>query len=181
MKGSRKCGIITHMRTPLFTRPLAADEYAALHAGVRSSTAFVVRRCQIVLASSTGLHAQQIANQLHCDDETVRRGIKAFNSSGRAALQPRSSRPHRTRATFTTASRTRLAQIVRQSPRTFAKDTSVWTLALLAEVAAAERLTPHEVSDETIRATLAQMGITWRRAKHHITSPDPAYTKKTAP
>jgi hypothetical protein len=36
------------------------------------------------------------------------------------------------------------------------------------------------VSDETIRATLARMGVRWRRAKEWITSPDPEYARKKA-
>ncbi len=172
--------MLSGMRTPLFIRPLSDDERATVHAGLRSSDAFILRRCQILLASSTGLHAQQIADQLQCDDETVRRAIKAFNTHGRSAVQPRSSRPQRTRDTFTATSRARMAQIVRQSPRTFGHEPSVWTLERLAEVAYAQGLTPRQVSDETIRTTLKRLGIAWRRAKHHITSPDPAYPQQNA-
>jgi transposase len=171
--------MLSHMRKPLYVRSLSDQEQAALQKGLRSSTTFVLRRCQIVLASSAGQHAQQIADQLHCDDETVRRAIKAFNLYGLAALQPASSRPHQTRDTFTAVSRARLTQIVRQRPRTFAHQTSVWTLDLLAKTAFAQGLTPHQVSDQTIRVALKRLGIAWRRAKHHITSPDLAYTQKT--
>jgi transposase len=170
--------MIRHMRKPLFIRPLSEQERQALQRGLRSADAFVLRRCQILLANSAGQHAQQIADQLQCDDETVRRAIKAFNSHGLAALQPSPSRPHHTRDTFTETSRARLGQIVRQSPRTFGHQSSVWTLNLLAEVAVAEQLTPLKVSDETIRVALKRLGLAWRRAKHHITSPDPAYAQK---
>ena len=43
-----------------------------------------------------------------------------------------------------------------------------------------EGLTPTRVSGETIRATLQRLGIRWQRAKHWITSPDPAYARKKA-
>jgi hypothetical protein len=36
------------------------------------------------------------------------------------------------------------------------------------------------VSDETVRATLARMGVRWQRAKHWIHSPDPGYARKKA-
>ena len=178
MKGVRKGGSIPHMRKPLFIRPFTDAERVAVQARLRSSDAFVLRRCQILLASSAGQHAQQIADQLHCDDETVRRAIKAFNTQGLAALQAGSSRPHRTRDTLTAASRERLGQLVRQSPRTFGLETSVWTLDRLTDVAYAEGLTATRVSDETIRVALKRLGIHWRRAKHWITSPDPDYAKK---
>src|SRR3712207_7021241 len=40
---------------------------------------------------------------------------------------------------------------------------------------------PRLVSDETIRAALAAPGVRWQRAKHWITSADPAYARKTTP
>jgi hypothetical protein len=52
---------------------------------------------------------------------------------------------------------------------------------LAAEVSFAPGLTSRRVSDETIRAALAQLGVRWKRAKHWITSPAPAdVRKKTA-
>jgi hypothetical protein len=68
--------------------------------------------------------------------------------------------------------------LLHQSPRNFGKPTSLWTLDLVAEVAYAQGITPEQVSGETVRATLERLGIGWRRAKHWITSPDPAYARK---
>src|SRR5262249_12923497 len=34
---------------------------------------------------------------------------------------------------------------------------------------------------EAIRVALKRLGIRWRRAKHWITSPDPAYARKKSP
>jgi len=70
--------------------------------------------------------------------------------------------------------------LLHRSPRAFGHPTSLWTLPLVAEVAVAEGLTPERVSGETIRATLARLGVRWRRAKHWITSPDPEYPRKKA-
>ena len=68
--------------------------------------------------------------------------------------------------------------MLHQSPRTFGKPTSVWTLPLVAEVAAAEGITPRAGSGEAIRRALARLGVRWKRAKYWITSPDPAYIRK---
>jgi hypothetical protein len=65
-----------------------------------------------------------------------------------------------------------------QSPRTFGKPTSRWPLALAAEISFAAGLTPRLVSAETIRLALRRLGVSWKRAKHWITSPDPAYARK---
>ncbi len=67
-----------------------------------------------------------------------------------------------------------------RSPRDFGYATSLWTLDLAAEVSFAQGLTPRLVTGEAIRTTLLRLGIGWKRAKHWITSPDPAYARKKA-
>jgi transposase len=166
------------MQTPLFVRPLTADERATLETGLRSSSAFTVRRCQILLTSAEGQSTTTIAHHLHCTDQTVRNTIHAFHQRGLAALQPQSSRPHTTSAIFTLGVCEALRALLHQSPRTFGKPTSRWTLALAAEVSFAEGLTPRLVSDEAIRVALRRLRVSWKRAKHWITSPDPAYARK---
>jgi transposase len=166
------------MQAPLFIRPLSTDERAALEAGLRSAAGFTVRRCQMLLASAEGQHTTAIARTLHCNDQTVRNAIHTFNERGLAALQPKSSRPHTTQATFDAHKREQLRALLHQSPRTFGKATSVWTLDLAAEVSFAQGITPRHVSGETIRTALAALGVRWKRAKHWITSPDPAYARK---
>jgi hypothetical protein len=73
-----------------------------------------------------------------------------------------------------------LRDLLHRSPRDFDKPTSVWTLDLAAAVAYEQGVTAWRVSGETIRATLARMGVRWRRAKEWITSPDPEYLRKKA-
>jgi transposase len=65
-----------------------------------------------------------------------------------------------------------------QSPRQFGKASSLWTLALAAEVSFEQGLTPERVSREAVRTALQRLGVGWKRAKHWITSPDPAYVQK---
>jgi transposase len=166
------------MQTPLFVRPLTADERAPLETGLRSSSAFTVRRCQILLASVEGQSTTAIAGSLRCTDQTVRNVIHAFHQRGLAVLQPRSSRPHTMSTICDAGTCEALQALLHQSPRTFGKPTSRWTLALAVEVSFAQGLTPRLVSDETIRLALRRLGVTWKRAKHWITSPDPAYARK---
>jgi transposase len=162
----------------MFVRPITDAERQHLEAGWRSSDAFVLRRCQILLASARGELAPQIAHHLGCDAGTVRNAIKAFHQSGLAALSKGSSRPHTIHAAFPGEKADQLGALLHQSPRTFDKPTSLWTLELAAEVSFQQGLTPERVSGETIRATLARLGIRWQRAKEWITSPDPGYARK---
>ena len=166
------------MRSPIFVRPLRDAEREQVEAGLRSSDAFILRRCQIVLASARGERAPAIAGHLGCDDQTVREAIHAFNARGLAALRPGSRKPATIRAAFDLPRAERLRALLHQSPRAFGKPTSLWTLELAAEVSFAQGLTPTRVSDETIRLTLERLGIGWKRAQRWITSPDPEYARR---
>ena len=153
-------------------------EQEVLEAGLRSSEAFRVRRCQILLSSAAGKRACEIAKELYCDDQTVRNAIYAFHAKGLVALNPGSSRPHNIQAAFDQDQAEGLKEMLHQSPQEFGKVTSVWTLDMAAEVAYQQGISGHQVSGETIRQTLKRQGIGWRRAKKWITSPDPAYERK---
>ena len=166
------------MMKPVFVRPVTDAEREQLEAGLRSSDAFVLRRCQIILASARGQRVPQIARNLGCDEETVRRVIRAFNTSGVDALKEGSRRPHTVHAAFDAERAEKLRAMLHQSPRVFGKPTSLWTLDLAADVSFEEGLTPERVTGETVRATLARLGIRWQRAKKWITSPDPEYARK---
>lgn len=166
------------MRPPIFVRPLTADEKQALSAALRSADAVVVRRAQILRASARGDRAPQIAHSLGCNDQTVRTVLHAFNARGLAALPRGSSRPKTTVVAFDRPTAERLRAWLHQTPRTFGKDTTLWTLDLAVDVSFEQGLTPQRVSRETIRATLRRLGVSWKRAKRWITSPDPAYAQK---
>src|SRR5499426_3482101 len=104
------------MRKPIYIRPLTTDEQHTLQEGLRSSNAFVLRRCQILLASARGQTARVIGEALGCDDQTVRNALHAFNAQGLAALPRRSSAPQRTpHAAFTATQREQLHALLHQS------------------------------------------------------------------
>ncbi len=169
------------MKRPIYVRALSDEEREALVAGLRSPDAFVLRRCQILLASSRGKIAREIASDLGCDGQTVRDAIHAFNTKGLHCLARWSSRPHTIRPAFDAEQAEQLRAVLHQSPRSFGKPTSVWTLPLAAEVSFEQGITKQRVSGETVRATLVRLGVRWKRAKDWITSPDPAYARKKGP
>jgi transposase len=166
------------MRKPIFVRPLSEAEQEELQAGLAAKDAFSVRRCQIILSSAGGKRAPQIAQELHCNDQTVRNALAAFEAKGLEALRPGSCRPHRISVSFEEGQVEQLKELLHHSPRDYDKPTSIWTLALAAEVAYEQHLIQRPVSDETVRQTLRRHGIRWRRAKQWLTSPDPAYGLK---
>jgi transposase len=166
------------MRKHIFIRPLTEDEQRQIQAGLRSSDAFVLRRCQILTSSARGIRAPAIALQLGCDDQTVRNVIHGFNASGLAVLQEGSSRPHRLRTTFSEEGAERLKDLLHRSPRDFGKERSVWTLELAAQVSFEQGIITTEVSSESVRRALKRLKTHWKRAKHWITSPDAQYLQK---
>jgi len=166
------------MQAPLYVRRFTEEERAAIEAGRRSSAGFTVRRCQMLLTSAQGQSTPTIARLMGCNDQTVRNAIHDFHQRGLAALQPKSSRPHTTSEVIDAQGRERLRALLHQSPRTFGKDTSIWTLELAAEVSVAMGIASRRVSGQSIHNALIQLGVRWKRAKHWITSPDPDYVRK---
>jgi transposase len=168
------------MKRPIFVRPLSDAERETLEAGLRSPDAFTLRRCQILLASDRGENAYQIARSLGCNPQTARNAMHAFNQKGLPqALRQGSKRPHTVHRAFEGPQQAEaLRELLHHMPREYQKDTTLWTLDLAAEVSFEEGLTEERITGETIRATLARMGVGWERAKRWIASPDPEYARK---
>jgi len=166
------------MKPPMFVREITPSEISELKAALRSSQAFALRRAQIILASAEAYRPSQIAQQVGCAVQTVRNVIKAFNQEGTACLIEKSSRPKTVRPIFDEAKCAQLRQILHQNPRTYGKKTSLWTLALVAQVCYECGVTEQLVSTETIRSALSKLSVKWQRAKHWISSPDPQYLRK---
>jgi hypothetical protein len=106
--------------------------------------------------------------------------IHAFNEKGLPqALWQGSKRPHTVHRAFQGPEQAEaLRELLHHKPRKFGKKTSLWTLDLAAEVSFEQGLSEKRITGETVRATLARMGIRWERAKRWITSPDPEYIRK---
>ncbi len=167
------------MRPPVIVRALTEEEHERLVAGVGGQELYEVRRCQILLASDRGEWAPHIAEMLGCTDQTVRNVVREFEEGGlEACLTRGSSRPRTIHRKVDEVADEQLRALLHQSPRTFGKPTSVWTLELAAEVSFAEGITTERVCGETIRQALLRLGVRWKRAKEWITSPDPEYARK---
>jgi len=160
---------------PLYVQKMTDEEVSKIKEGLRSSSAYTVRRSQILLKSHSGQKAQEIATEIHCSDQTVREIIRAFENEGLKSLQEKSRARLDQQALIDTAGIERLREIIKLSPRTFGYETSVWTRPLLAEVLHQEGHTRRVVSPSNITGSLKRVGIAWRRAKDWVRSPDPHY------
>jgi len=162
----------------MYLGPLSTQQRQRLESGLHARDGFEVRRCQILLASARGERPSQIAAHVGCTAQTVRNTLRAYRADSTGCLRARSTRPVHAAPLLDTLQCQHLRTILHQSPRAFGKHTSLWTLALLAEVCFAQGLTPHLVRVESIRRALRRMRVNWKRAKHWITSPDPRYASK---
>jgi transposase len=166
------------MKPPLFVRPLAESERVVLRQGLRAPEAFTLRRCQILLASDQGQRPSQIAAALGCGVQTVRDALRAFAAEGLRCLRAKPKTPKTVHTAWPKEHDEDLRALLHQSPRNFGKPTSLWTLPLAAQVCHAKGWTPRVLSGETIRLVLKRLGVGWKRAKHWLVSPDPAYARK---
>jgi transposase len=160
---------------PIYVKELSQEERSILCKGLQSSSGFTVRRCQILLSSAAGKTARQIAAELHCSDQTVRSAIRAYEQEGLNCLQERSHARHDEQSAFDEAGRERLREVIRLCPRRYGHESSVWTLDLLAQTCWQEGMSSRPVKADNVSYVLRQMGISWRRAKRWLRSPDAHY------
>jgi transposase len=162
----------------IYVRELNAEERETLRAGLKSRSAFTMRRSQILLHSAEKKGVSEIAKELHCSEQTVRNGLHAVEQEGMLCLAEKTHARHAQKPAFDEAGVTRLREVIRLSPRLFGHETSLWTRELLAETCHQEGLTTHQVSKTTLTDTMKAAGIEWRRARKWIRSPDPAYARR---
>ena len=164
---------------PLYARSLIDEERQVLRQSLKSSNGFTVRRAQMLLLSADeGLKVDAIGQRVGCQGQAVRQAIHAFHRDGLSCLDPKAKGNPTDRRALDDAAREQLRELLRHSPRDLGYAASLWTLDLLAQACFEHGLTTRLVTGETIRATLAAMGISWRRVKQWINSPDPQYTVK---
>lgn len=165
-------------KEPIFVRAISEAERQILEKARRATDACQMKRSQILLASSQGLTTTGIEKQFGYSAEYARQMIHRFNEQGIECLTRKSSAP-KTQETIVDAGKCeQIKQLMHQSPRVYGKAGSLWTLTLVAEVLSEKGLTPRRMANETIRTAMNNHGISWKRAKDWITSPDPNYELK---
>jgi hypothetical protein len=131
------------------------------------------------LASHQGQRPARIAAALGGTAQAVRDALPAFHAAGTAGLRAKSQAPKAVHAAWPKRHDDDLRAPLHRSPRTFGKPTSLWTLALAAQVCCERGGTERVLSGEARRLVLQRLGVGWKRATHWRTSPDPASARKT--
>jgi len=163
------------MRPPeVFVRELCVEEGQRLKSiSKRAKHQCKRQRAMIVLASSTGMSAPQIAALVRTDESHVRKVIHAFNEGGFGSLDPdyRGGRPQRT----TPAERDRVVAVARARPDTQGVPLTRWSLPKLRAYLAGMGV---DVSAETLRQILIGAGLSHQRTRSWKWSPDPDFSAK---
>ena len=162
----------------MLVRGLTGDERQALRRGLTSADGFTVRRCHVLLASADGSGPAAVGAAVGLSPQAARNAIRAFRAHGLGCLTRKPPVAKTPAAVGDRKHDDGLKDRLHRRPRAFGKPTSLWTLALAAEVCHAKGWTARRLTAEGMRGVLARLGIGWKRAKHWITSPDPDYAKK---
>lgn len=161
---------------PITLFPLSADAVVELDHLYRTTKDVRVRtRVQMVLLSGEkGTKANEIAEIVRTDEQTVRRWLKRYLAEGINGLYdaPRSGAPSK----VTPGYKEQLITSVRQRPRSLGQPYSMWTLQRLADYMAEQ--TGIRVTAESIRQHLKDADIVLSRPQHKVSSPDPEYEVK---
>lgn len=165
-------------KEPIFIRAITEEEKQVLEKAKRAADACEMKRAQILLASSQGLTTFGIEKQFGYSAEYARQMIHRFNREGIDCLKRKSSAPLTKETIVDQKKCEQIKKMMHQSPRTYGKSSSVWTLTLVAELLYEKGETPRQMANETIRSAMKNNGISWKRAKDWISSPDPNYELK---
>jgi transposase len=165
------------MRPPeVFVGELSPEEGARLKSISRRAKYQSKRqRAVILLASSTGMAAPQIAAMARTDESRVRKIIHAFNEQGFGSLDPdyRGGRPKKT----TPEQRDRIVAVARARPDTLGVPLTRWSLSKLSDHLAAIDIV---LCAEALRQTLGAAGLSHQRTRSWKWSPDPDFAEKAA-
>ncbi|MGH2744351.1 MAG: IS630 family transposase [Thermoleophilaceae bacterium] len=158
----------------VFVRELSPEEGARLKSiSKRAKYQSRRERAMILLASSTGMSAPQIAGLVRTDESHVRKVIHAFNERGFDSLDPdyRGGRPTKT----TPEQRDRIVAVARTRPDHQGVPLTRWSLPKLAAHQAGMGIF---LSEEALRQTLIGAGLSHQRTRSWKWSPDPDFRLK---
>ncbi|MGH9896262.1 MAG: IS630 family transposase, partial [bacterium] len=135
------------------------------------------RRSLVVLMSSQGNGAAEIAAALGADDDWVRDVIHAFNRDRMDSLRPRwaGGRP----PTITQEMRAEIVKIAATRPQLVKEPFTRWSLTKLRDYLIKNKVVP-AISKERLRQILLEEDIFIHRTKSWKRSPDPDFDKKAA-
>lgn len=170
-----KTGISRKTNASIYIRSLGSMEIKVLKKATKSNIAFTQDRAKILLLSSKGFFAGQIADKMGCEPRKVRKAIKAFNMKGLNALQRGKSRGAKPK--FTKEQRAKMLMIASTEPSKLDLHFTAWSLPKIKRYFIENEIVD-SISIESIRQLLKSEGIKLKKSKRRQYSNDPDFAKK---
>jgi len=158
-------------------RALSEKEREELSRRRRSRTApkREVERATMILLRAEGKSTGQIAQEIHCNQDTVTRWVKRFNGVGLDGLRDRAGRGRP--AEYSEAQRGEMIAVARTHPQQLEQPYGYWSLRRLADYL--RETYQIAVSKSQLERILEQEGLRWYQEKTYFTErPDPDFAEK---
>ena len=149
----------------VYIRALTPKEIRVLYEGLKSSSAFTHRRCQILISSAEGKSVKEISWSLYCSDQCVRDAIRNFNKNGLKCIHEKENSRNSSSTTFDNNALRSLQKIITLHPSYYGIKADTWSLDLLAKVCYDEKIINKKVSSRTVGFILKKIGINWKLTK----------------
>jgi len=170
-----KTGRSRKTNASIYIRSLGTIELKILKKATKSNIAFTRDRAKILLLSSKGFFAGQIADKIGCDARKVRKAIKTFNMKGLNALQRGNAKGAKPK--FTREQRAEMLMIASTEPQKLDLHFTSWSLPKLKRHFIENEIVD-SISIESIRQLLKSEGIKLLKSKRRQYSNDPDFAKK---
>lgn len=170
-----KTGRSRKTNASIYIRSLGHMELKILKKATKSNVAFTRDRAKILLLSSKGFFAGQIADKMGCEARKVRKAIKAFNKKGLNALQRGKAKGAKPK--FTKEQRAKMLMIVSTEPSKLDLHFTAWSLPKLKRYFIENEIVD-SISIESVRQLLKSEGIKLKKSKRRQYSNDPDFAKK---
>jgi len=170
-----KTGRSRKTNASIYVGLLGSMELKILKKATKSNIAFTRDRAKILLLSSKGFFAGQIADKIGCDARKVRKAIKAFNKEGLNALKRGKAKG--TKPKFTKEQRAEMLGIASTEPKVLGLHFTTWSLPKLKRYFIEHKIVD-SISIESIRQLLKSEGIKLKKSKRRQYSNDPDFAKK---
>jgi transposase len=172
-KAQRKKG--QGRKPEIFVRELTKDEKRAIEKSVKSCRAFVRDRAKILLLSSKGTSAKDIAKMSSSEIRKVRAAIKSFNNRGISALQRGKAKGAARK--FDDIKKKIILMHFSKSPKDFGLHFTAWTLPRFRDHLIDYNVV-ESISIESLRQILMKSGAKLEKSKRWQYSPDKDFHKK---
>ena len=157
------------------TREIDEESLSALRRAAHASgNSAVAMRARAVLGFFEGESYAEVGDRLGFVPATLSKWISRFRADGVLGLRGRppggGPAPHREHAMAW------VPTVIHQPPRSLGVGEDRWTLRTLQQLCFEQ--TGQQHSQECIRLALHRLGLSWKRAKQTITSPDERYEER---